>query len=55
MGQRKSVLIRKESKQVWVFITDETTQSLGLGSKLVKVLQVCLYTLFGLWILQLLG
>ena len=55
IGQRKLVLIRKESKQVSVFISKEPKQSLGLGSKLVKVIQVkvdiskvvlYLYTLF---------
>ena len=40
IGQRKLVLIRKESKQVSVFISKEPKQSLGLGSKLVKVIQV---------------
>lgn len=33
------VFIRKKSKQVWVFVSVESKQSLGLGIKLVQVLQ----------------
>lgn len=33
------MLIRKKSKQVWILISEESKQSLGLGSKSVKMLQ----------------
>lgn len=36
MGQRKLVLIKKESKQVWVLFSEESKQNLGLGSKLIS-------------------
>lgn len=32
----KKVHVRKKLKSIWVFVSEESKQNLGLGSKLVK-------------------